>query len=69
MLTHVFDMTVDNGKTVSEKLVDAASNISTYFATFGSISTSDKQNLCFVLRVAFPNLDDLQLEKALENIQ
>ena len=69
MMTQVLDMTVNNGKTASEKLVDAASNISTYFATFGSISASDKQNLCFVLRVAFPNLNDLQPEKAFENIQ
>ena len=62
MLTEVLDMTADQGKTASERLVDAASNLSTYFATFGSISVSDKQNLCFVLRIAFPNLNDLQLE-------
>ena len=65
MLTEVLDMTADKGKTASERLIDAASNLSTYFATFGSISVSDKQNLCFVLRIAFPNLNDFQLEDAL----
>ena len=65
MLTEVLDMTADKGKMASERLIDAASNLSTYFATFGSISVSDKQNLCFVLRIAFPNLNDFQLEDAL----
>jgi hypothetical protein len=55
---------VDGVKTNTERLTNAVSNISSYFATFGKISESDRRNLAVILKVAFRDLAAGQVEAA-----
>ena len=56
MLAASVDLGVDNERASADRLVDAISNISAYFDTFGAVSGNDRKNLGFILKIAFPDI-------------
>ena len=53
MLAEAVDELSDEGRIVEDRLTDAVSNISAYFATFGAISETCRPHLRHIIGVAF----------------
>ena len=64
MLAASVDLPVDDGRSEDDRLKDAVANISTFFATFGTVSDADRNNLAHILKVAFRNIPAPQVDAA-----
>ncbi|MEE2997206.1 MAG: TIGR02444 family protein [Pseudomonadota bacterium] len=64
ILANTVDLAANGAKTNTERLEDAVSNISSYFATFGEVSGADRRSLALILKVAFRDLEADQVEAA-----
>ena len=64
MLAASVDLPVDDGRAEDDRLKDAVANISTFFATFGTVSDADRNNLAHILKVVFRNIPAPQVDAA-----
>ena len=54
MLSVSLDLEVDDGRPDDILLIDAVSNLETYFGTLGFISNTDRGNVAHILSAVFP---------------
>lgn len=69
MLAAAIETAVDEGRADTDRLTDAAANISEYFQTFdGALSSADRANLGVMLGVAFPGVGAADIKAACDGM-